>query len=518
MKRSIRFCGFLCVFVFIAFFSSGQKPEKIELIHADVSEFDQSVNAKATRLLGNVVFKHQNAMMYCDSAYLFRDENRLEAFNNIRITQGDSITLTGNHLNYDGNTKNARVTENVIMSDRKMTLNTSQIDYSLEKDIAFYNDSAHIVDGQNTLTSKTGYFYSQSHDLFFRKNVLLVNPRYTMNCDTLKYNTLNKTAYFLGPTFIRSKENLIYCESGWYNTDSQRSNFKKNSYLQTKDQKLEGDSVYYDRLKGLGKVFGNVAITDTTNKIIIGGDYGEYHENTDSSWVTGHAIMTQLVDNDSLFLHGDTLLAIGNQLNDTANKKKDIYAFHHVKLFKSDLQGSCDSLVYAAKDSTIRLFRSPIIWSGANQLLADSISLQVANSEITHIFLNGNSFIAAKADSVENVNKDSLQFNQIKGKSMIGFLSKNKLFRIDVNGNGQTIYYTKNKKQKNFGVNRAECSDLIIYVDENKVKGISLLNEPDGTLFPIKELAINELRLKGFKWLEENKPTKKEDIFIRRED
>ena len=186
MKIQVRNLLFSLSIWLVPFLCFSQKTDKIELVHADVSEFDQSLNAKATRLIGSVVFKHQNAFMYCDSAYLYREENRLEAFNNIRITQGDSITLTGKKLNYDGNSKNATVTENVIMSDRKMTLNTSKLDYNLDLDIASYSDSAHIIDGQNTLTSKLGYFYSHSHDLFFRKDVLLVNPKYTMNCDTLR--------------------------------------------------------------------------------------------------------------------------------------------------------------------------------------------------------------------------------------------------------------------------------------------------------------------------------------------
>lgn len=500
-------------FLMYSFSGFSQKTEKIELIHADVSEFDQSLNAKATRLIGNVVFKHQNAFMYCDSAYLFRDENRLEAYNNIRITQGDSITLTGKKLNYDGNSKIAHVIDNVVMSDRKMTLNTSQLDYNMESDVASYSDSAHIVDGENVLTSKLGYFFSTSHDLYFRTDVKLVNPKYNMTCDTLRYNTVNKTAFFLGPTRIISNDNIIYCESGWYNTETQRSNFNKNSYLQTKEQRLQGDSVYYDRLKGIGKVFGNVAITDTVNDIIISGDYGEYHELSDSSWVTGNAMMTQIIDDDSLFLHGDTLLAIGEFPKDSTRSKKNIFAFHHVKLFKNDLQGACDSLTYLAADSTIRLFTSPVIWSGSNQLFADSITMQTANSEITFIYLTGNSFIASKADSIDTGILDSLRFNQIRGKNMVGFLNQNKLYRIDVSGNGQTIYYAKNKNQKNFGVNRADCSDLTIYVEENKVKGISLLNQPDGTLYPIKELSINELRLKGFSWLEVKRPKQKEDIF-----
>ncbi|MBL0136964.1 MAG: hypothetical protein IPP86_00360 [Bacteroidetes bacterium] len=88
---------------------------------------------------------------------------------------------------------------------------------------------------------------------------------------------------------------MIYCESGWYNTIKQTSSFHKNAYLQTETQLLRGDSVLYDRNSGIGRVFGNVSIEDTTNKIIIGGDYGEHHEVTDSSWVTGHALMSQIL-------------------------------------------------------------------------------------------------------------------------------------------------------------------------------------------------------------------------------
>ena len=106
--------------------------------------------------------------------------------------------------------------------------------------------------------------------------------------------------------------------------------------------------------------------------------------------------MTQIYEGDSLFLHGDTLMAIGTvekKSDQSEQKKKNLYAFHNVKLFKNDLQGVCDSLVYDRNDSTIRLYYLPVLWSGLNQLTADTISLQTANSEITNIFLVNNSFI-----------------------------------------------------------------------------------------------------------------------------
>lgn len=504
----------LLLFSLLFFHSGGQNIQRIELVNADVSEFDENINARATRLIGNVAFRHENAFMYCDSAYMYRDENRIEAFSNVRIRQGDTLQLTGKRLLYDGNTRYAQIFDDVVMNDRKTVLRTSRLDYDLDKEIAYYNDSAHIVDGENTLTSKMGSYFSNSHDLYFRRNVILVNPRFTLESDTLRYNTNNKTAYFFGPTYIRSNDNLIYCESGWYHTEKQRSSFRKNAYLRSREQTLHGDSIVYDRISAIGKAFGNVTINDTVNKVIIEGGYAEHHEKTDSSWVTINPVMTQLMSGDSLFMHADTLMAIGRDTSQEGRRKKNLFAFHHVKLFSADLQGKCDSLVYDQSDSTIRMFYDPVLWSGLNQLTGDSIRMQTANSEVTHIYLTNNSFITSLADSnTTNVPADSIRYNQIKGKNMIGFLEKNKIYKIDVLGNGQTIYYTKNKKNKNFAVNRADCSDLTIYVDENKVESISLLTEPDGTLYPIRQLSAKELKLKGFKWRGNVRPEKKEDIF-----
>ena len=510
---------FLCAL--ISCFSSGlfaQKPSRIELLHADVSEFDNSINAGADRLIGNVAFRHEQAVMTCDSAYLYKEQNNLEAFGHVRINQGDTTTMTGKHMIYLGDSRLAQMFDDVVMKDRKMTLNTRRLDYNMETDVAYYTDSAHIVDDEDVLTSRLGYYYSNTRDLFFRQDVLLINPKFRMTCDTLRYNTQTKTAFFMGPTFIRSDENLIYCESGWYNTESQTSLFTDNSYLQSKEQTLRGDTVKYDRVLAVGIGFGNVSVYDSVNKVIISGDYAEHHETEDSSFVTGHATMIQVYGNDSLFMHGDTLKAVvdssDHSVDSSGNRKRNLFAYHHVKLFRSDLQGKCDSLVYSYSDSTIRMYREPVLWSGLNQLTADSIRIQTANSKIDKMYLVNSSFIASRADSLQQGEPDSMRFNQIRGKNMTGYFNDNKLYQILVSGNGQTIYYGKNKKEKNFGVNRADCSDLIIRVNENKVQQISLLNEPDGTLYPINELPVKELRLKGFVWKEKDRPKSKEDIYL----
>lgn len=491
-----------------------QGARKIELVNADVSEFDDQVNAKATRLIGNVVFRHENAMMYCDSAWLYRDENKLEAFENVRIQQGDSIRLNGKRLIYEGDTKRAQVFDNVVLTDRKMTLTTTALDYNLQNDIASYSNGATIRDGENTLTSRQGYYYSRLKDLYFKTEVLLVNPRYTITGDSLRYNSVSKIAYFPGPTWIHSRENSLYSEDGWYNTEKQTSSFRRNARLSAKKQTLQGDSLVYNRNTGVGKVFGHVQVHDSINKVSVFGDYGEHHELSDSSWVTGNAWLMQPYEKDTLFLHADTMLStVSREPEDSTVLYRNLSAFHGVRLYKSDMQGACDSLVYHRRDSTIRMFHNPVLWSGLNQLTADSVIIQTANGSIQSMYLNYNAFICSQADSSNSLPPDSLRFNQIKGKNMTGWFVENKLARIDVSGNGQTIYYTKNKKEKNIGVNRADCSDLVIFINENEVTGITLIKEPDGTLFPIHELPVKELRLKGFKWQDRFRPKSKDDLF-----
>ncbi|MGI8893581.1 MAG: OstA-like protein [Bacteroidia bacterium] len=491
----------LTLLLFISFAINAQTPRKIELVNANSLEFDQSLGADVRRLIGNVIFKHEETMMYCDSAYLYAEQNRLRAFSNIRINKGDTLTLTGNLLDYNGNTSSAQLFGNVRMSDTRMVLTTERLDYNLNTETATYPSDGQIVDQENTLTSQTGSYNSNSKLFSFRGNVILTNPRYVMRSDTLQYHTITKIAYFFGPTTITSDENLIYCERGWYNTTNETSRFYSNAYLQSGSQTLSGDTLLYDRKIGVGKAFGNIEISDTIQNLIVNGRFAEYHEQRDWSIVTGETLLTMVFENDSLFLHADTLEAS----LDTTGIHRILNAYHGVKFFKSDLQGSCDSLVYTYIDSTARFFYEPVLWSGENQLTAEHMTMQQGNGEIQRIDLFTDAFIIAR--------EDTLRYNQIKGKDMTGYFLESKLYRVEVEGNGQTIYYAKNNKEQKIGVNRADSSDLLIFVKENEIESISLLDAPGATFYPLNELKYSELILKGFKWLAEKRPVTKEEIF-----
>ncbi len=442
--------------------------------------------------------------MYCDSAYLYQETNSLDAFGKIRIMQGDSINLTGDFLNYNGNTRQAKVTGKVVMTDKDLVLQTKILNYNMNAESAEYFDGGKITDKQNVLTSNSGYYFSRDKMVFFKDSVKLTNPKYYILADTLKYQTVTKVAIFEGPTHIYSTgsdSTQIYCERGWYNTITEKSVFTMNPVITSKENILAGDSLVYDNKTTVGLAYNNVSITDTIQKLIIAGDYGFSDNRNQVALVTKNALLTKIFETDSLFLHADTLYAS----QDTLTGERKWSAYHGVRIFKSDLQGKCDSMVYKSSDSTLNFYTDPVIWSEANQLTATYINMQMAYSKISELRLINSAFITSKEDSV--------RFNQIKGRDMFGYFTDNKLNSIRVEGNGQSVYYARNSKKQFTGVNRADCSDMLIVMKENKIKSITLINKPDATLYPISELSPQELKLKGFKWRESERPVDKADIF-----
>lgn len=493
----------LLAYILFSLALHGQQPTQVELIHSDILEVDSRLGKDVKRLIGSVAFKHEDVFLYCDSAYLNSAKNTLQAFSSVHIVQGDSVNMYGDKLDYDGNKKLAVLNGNVVLIETNNTLNTDYLTYDIKAGIANYNTGGKIVSrkNNNTLTSQIGYYYSKTKQFYFRKNVVLVNPDYTMNSDTLRYNTKNETSYFFGPTTIVSKSDFIYCENGWYDTKKDVAQFNRNAFILSGKQKLSGDSLYYNRKLGQGRGFGNVVMADTVENVVIKGDIGRYEKERDKMIVFGHAQMAQLFDADTLFLHADTLRAE----MDSCNEYRILYAHYHVKFFKPDMQGKCDSLVFSYQDSILRMFKKPVIWNDENQLTAEYIEILTGNGKVKRLDMYEVAFIISK--------EDSSFFNQIKGKKIIGHFVKNELKKIEVFGNGQTIYYPTDKGGY-IGVNRADCSDMVIYTEDKKVSRITFINKPEATLYPLFELPAKELLLKDFTWRQPERPLKKEDIFL----
>lgn len=499
--------SFLLLIMLSSFFGFSQTKAKVDgkivNIKAKRLVFDKSLGIDARRLIGDVQWETEGSIMRCDSAYMYTDKN-IEAFGHISIIKGDSIFVYGDSLRYDATTKLANLKGNVRCIEKDMTLTTHTLIYDIGNSMASYYNGGTIVNKENTLTSKNGHYYSATKDLSFHYDVVLVNPDYKMMGDTLRYNTINKTSYFLGPSIITSKENYIYCENGWYDTNKEVSRFSKNAVIIYKDQKLLGDSIFYDRKKGYGRATKNVQLIDTTHKSFIVGDFAEHFEKGNKAIVTGHAIYGKIIEADTLFMSADTLF-----YDQPDSLHSFVKAYKHVKIFKTNLQGLCDSLTYLVHDSLMTMYNSPILWTNNGQITAKLIKITAGQSGVKYFELTNNAIVIQKVDSL-----DEFKFNQIEGKRMEGFFSEDTIRKLNVIGNAQIIYYVKQKASYK-GVNKTICSDLTVWFNREGVDRATFRNKPESTVFPLEEIKDEEMRLKHFVWLEKKRPKKKNDILIR---
>jgi lipopolysaccharide export system protein LptA len=455
-----------------------------------------------TRALNNPVFEHEGAYLYCDSAWLYEITNTMDCYGHVRIKSSDTLNLYGKFLHYDGNTKMATVKDDVKLVDKQTTLTTDLMIFDRNTGIASYTTGGKMVNGDNILTSKRCYYHTNEKLMFFRDDVVLINPEYKINCDTLKYNTVSRISYFLGPTIMKGKDNYLYCENGEYNRVTSNSKFSNHALLVDKDRRLTGDSLYYNEHLKYGKAVNNVVMTDTVSDVMIKGNFAEYLRSKGYSLFTDKAVALLGDRKDTLYLHADTLKAT---FDTTKNETKDIYAYHNTRFFRKDIQGACDSLNYKFADSLISMYRFPVLWSDKNQLTADTIKILTGKNSVKQIFMYNTAFIVSK-DTIDN-------YNQIRGKNMIGHFVNNELSYIDVKGNAETVYFVREQDKSLIGVNKAAGSRMRLYVKDSKIEVIKYFDKPTGNMFPVKKVAADQRILKGFNWRLNARPLDRDDVF-----
>ena len=477
-----------------------EKPAEIELIHADKFTVDKNTPKGASKLVGNVELRHQEAFMFCDSAYL-HDNNSLDAFGNVKIEEGDSLIMTGDSLFYDGNLKLARVRGRVRIDDKASILTTPFLDYYRETSMAHYYGGG-VIDSEKEKThliSKIGYYYSESKLFHFKTDVVMTHPDYVIQTDTMHYAPDREKTWFFGPTTIDSDKRKIYCERGWYDQLNDKAKFIKNAEINSSGQTMKGDTIEYDQATEIGISKCNVVLIDTNEKFEVNGDYAIYYEKDSTSYVTKNLMLKQDMEGDTFFLTADTLYS----LLDTAGNRM-MKTYHYTIFYKSDMQGACDSLFYNTKDSVIYMFHDPILWSTENQITADSIHMTMKNGVIEKMYMDQNAFIIAYEDSVF--------YNQIKGRNMIGHFKDDALRKVDVFGNGETIYYPREEDNSLIGVNETKCSTMAIFIDSNTIEKITFYDKPVAKIIPTDEMPSNGKLLEGFNYRTEERPATPDDI------
>jgi lipopolysaccharide export system protein LptA len=500
----------LLFFFLISCFSFGQtkalpkskEVKQINLLHADIGKFSSISGKSAQRLIGNVKAEHEGSMLYCDSAYLYNN-NSIDAFGNVHINVNDTLDMYGDQVFYDGNTKIAEFHDHVRLVDKQATLYTDILIYDRKIGIGQYFIWGRIEDSVNVLTSKKGYYYNQIETVFFKDSVVVVNPDYIMKSDTLKYETKFERIHFMGPTTITGDSSYLYSERGYHDSKTKESKLTQNAYVQNKTNILHGDSIYYNKELGLAKAYYDVLLIDTAQDVTVTGEYAIYNKRDLYAYVVDSAQAIFAQNQDSLFLHADTLIL----RFDSLEKAKHLLAYNHMKFFKSDVQGMADSMAYDIQDSIMRLFQNPVIWLEGNQISCNRIDLISKNEKLDSAAFLKDVFLVSQ-DTV-----DPQFYNQLSGNNMYAWFVDGDLRKLFMDGNSETIYFLWEEDGTPIGMNKIQSKNMLIYIRNQELETITYIEKPTATLTPTPLVNPLDTKLRGFQWREDIRPKKKADIF-----
>lgn len=450
---------YILLFTFTLLSGLVKSQTQIEIINADKISYNKKVNEDRQVLIGNVKTKHQQRYLTCDSAYFYSKDNKIEAFSNIHIWQGDTLSLRGDYLIYHGNHQLAEIERDVVFNHNDMQLVSEELKYNFEFEKGFYDHNALITQNDKSLSSTKGVYYSEIEKFDFYKNVVITDKEETLKADTLHY---------------------------WLNTEY--AEFNSNGIIENEKVYIKAQKGWIDQLVGEAFLSENVQITELKDSTVLHADTCYFYEQMNHSVSFGNTLLTYPFNEDSLFITADTLIHLQSVSGNT------LYAHPNVNFKSSELLGNCDSLSYESALERIYLNHNPVMWLDEYQLTADTITIQLLNNSLQTADLFNNSFICSFVDTT--------YYNQISGKDMKAFFKQNELNNIWVEGNGESIYYVENEESINpVGMNKILCSNMNIKVNNREIKNINFYEQPNAILHPIEELIREDLFLKGFKWL-----------------
>ena len=479
---------------------------RVYLIHADELRYDRYRNNDAQVLVGNVEFEHKGAHLYCDSANFFDQTNSFEAWGNVRMVQGDTLSLTSQFGRYDGDQLMMEAAGQVVLRHRTTTLYTDSLCYDRYWNTGYFPMHGRMVDGTSTLISDWGEYHTDTKMAHFFDNVYMTDKNSKLTTDSLEYNTKTKMSHVIGPSDIYSGDSHIKTTQGFYNSDTEQAILLNRSVLTNEGRELVADSIWHDERTTVSEAFGNVIYTDDVNKNRLTCNYGHYEDSTGYAMCTDSAMVVDFSQRDTLFMHADTFKVFSYNL-DTDSVYRVLHAYNKVRAYRTDVQAVCDSLVYTTLDSCMTLYNDPIVWNVNQQLVGDVIQVFMRDSVVDHAHVIDNAF------SIEELGEKDV-YNQVSSKEMFAFFVDGEIREAQAKDNVLIIYYPEDEADSSYvGMVSMQTSKLRMFLEERKLQRI-WTPKSDGIMYPMTQIPPAKRYLDGFHWYDYVRPMSKDDIFI----
>lgn len=500
-----RYCKIILLLLCLVAGGSSVFAQKLITYEAGMGTRDAS-DPDVWILYQKVRAKHEGMILYADSALLNTKRNDFTAYRHIHIILSDTTELWGDELYYDGNYKVVNIWgDTVLLKDGKTELRSDNLEFDRVANKAIYSHWGKGCNRGDSLDSKVGVYDATEKAFYIMGDVVLHNKDSRVFTDTLVYYTRTEMAQFLSATEIFHDTTYLYSESGKYYTKTGLAQSEKASYLEDGPRTLTCDTLYYNDQTKFGQAFGHVYVTDTVNEVFCNGRYGETDQQKRYTYVTDSALVRYVRDGDTLFVHADTIFVA----NDTAQQLEYIKAYNGVRLYRTDGQGVCDSMYYNAADSTLSMYKNPVLWYGEYQCSADTMHVVHDTAGAKKAYLEGRFFAIEKVDS--------LKFNQVKGKRCEVFFKDGEPDYADILGSAEMVFYITEDGDDGrpalIGVNVGVGSDMRIYMENREASRVVTKGEPDMHTYPLELLPADKTRLNDFKWQVELRPKDRQDVF-----
>lgn len=480
---------------------------RVYLVHSNTLSFDQRKNPDAQILCGNVEFFHQGAKLFCDSAHFYEGTNSFEAFGNVKMYQGDTLSLFSDYAFYDGNEQMAMSRYNVVLKHRESTLYTDSLNYDRLYSVGYFFEGGRLVDKDATLTADWGEYNTGKKLAAFHYNVVLNDDKFNLITDTLYYNTSLSEAHVVGASEITSGKSNIYSDDGFYNTQTERARLFNRSVVKNEGKIIIADTIYHDAKLKTSEALWNVEYTDTVNKNVMTCDYCWYDDSVGYAMATKKAVAIDYSQGDSLYMHADTFKLYTYNIN-TDSVYRTVHAYNKVRAYRTDVQAVCDSLVFISKDSCMTMYRDPIVWNYSQQLLGETIKIYMKDSTIER------AHVIEQALSVEQQQTDTTRYNQVASKEMLAYFEKGEISRGEAIDNVQVIYFIIDDSDSSFiAQNNLETTKLKMFLENRKMKRM-WAPKSEGVMYPMSQIPPEKKFLDSFAWFDYVRPLNKDDIFV----
>ena len=520
------FCKIVLLYFIYPFHLLCQEKKLIEIIEAGKFTKDEENFPKANILSKGdnlrVKLFHDGATIISDRTFFYPKENKFNANGSVLLKQGDTLELKSEYLKYDGNEGTAKAWGKVVLKQPDMTLKTDTLYLDRVLNIAYYDSYGVIDDKENILKSKKGKYFINKKKYSFKTGVKIKNPKYDIDSENLDYNLSSKNALFFGSTLIKGSDYEIHCQKGNFDLLSSKGNFQEYPKIFYNNKIITGDSIFYNEEISYASATNKVVITDTINNSIIRGDYAEIFKDKDSAIITKKALAINIIENDSLYIHADTIIGTG------PSDKRILRGYYGVKILKSDIRGVSDSIYFDESIGKIELHKkplskkqiqilplksklklNPVVWFQDSQMSGNEINLltDVKTRKLDSLLIYGNSFVIEQ----DSINKNN--FNQIEGMNLNGDFVDGTLNNLQVLKNIKVIYYLYNDDGDLVGIDKTICSELKIKLESNEIKNITFYTSPEGKVHPESKLDSNLRILEGFIWRKSERTESLDDLF-----